>query len=144
LFDFTHIRAELPKNAPVKVICCVDCSNLSESFTRYHPDGTWEWLAPSAPRKRSYEFTYELRYVACEQAACPPFAGENIFQINDATAIGGVPTWLQDSEYPRCPSCAERMTFLAQHDNLAVCEEGTYYAFFCPTCRIAAVSCQQT
>lgn len=30
------------------------------------------------------------------------------------TKIGGMPTWIQDSEYPRCPKCGEEMKFIGQ------------------------------
>ena len=32
--------------------------------------------------------------------------------------LGGSPTWEQGDETPRCPSCTERMTFLAQIDSI--------------------------
>lgn len=60
--------------------------------------------------------------------------------------VGGHPTWIQDSEYPGCPACSQRMPFLAQ---LAVEDfndpgEGIYYAFACPDCRTTATVYQQS
>jgi hypothetical protein len=60
--------------------------------------------------------------------------------------VGGHPTWIQDSEYPQCPACSQRMPFLAQ---LAVEDfedpgEGIYYAFACPDCRTTATVYQQS
>jgi hypothetical protein len=60
--------------------------------------------------------------------------------------VGGHPSWEQDAEYPRCPSCQRRMVFIAQlsnqdYDHLA---EGIYYAFLCRDCRVAATHYQQT
>ncbi len=62
-----------------------------------------------------------------------------------ATQIGGLPTWVQDTAYPRCPDCYRTMMFLAQIDNGHFCgHEGTYYAFWCGDCRVAATAYQQT
>jgi hypothetical protein len=52
--------------------------------------------------------------------------------------------WLQDAEFTRCLECSRIMTFLAQHDNGPLGEEGVYYAFFCPGCHVSAVTYQQT
>lgn len=59
--------------------------------------------------------------------------------------IGGLPSWVQDSEYPSCPGCQRTMTFLAQLDNAHFPGyEGMYYAFLCLDCRITATTYQQT
>lgn len=61
------------------------------------------------------------------------------------TQIGGHPSWVQDSEYPRCPSCSQTMMFVGQVDQAQFpMYEGIYYAFVCATCRISATSYQQT
>lgn len=144
LFDFTPIQADLPKNAPVKVNCCLYCSMYSPNFVRYSDDGAWEWVESGATPPEMQDVSFESRFVTIGSAKCPPFACANIFELDDASSVGGAPMWMQDEEYPHCPTCAERMTFLAQHDNSAIQEEGLHYAFFCPTCRISAVHYQQT
>jgi hypothetical protein len=59
--------------------------------------------------------------------------------------IGGLPSWVQDSEYPRCPDCKQTMTFIAQVDNGAFpLHEGVFYAFLCSNCMMTATSYQQT
>jgi len=75
-----------------------------------------------------------------------PFAATEPVGVDDATSLGGGPMWLQDSQYPRCPECQQVMKFLAQFDNgpMTPPEEGIYYSFYCPDCRIAAVNYQQT
>ncbi|MEQ1747774.1 MAG: hypothetical protein ABL974_00015 [Prosthecobacter sp.] len=59
--------------------------------------------------------------------------------------IGGLPCWVQDSDYPQCPDCDKSMTFIAQlnEDDFPACE-GTYYAFLCASCRTTATNYQQT
>jgi hypothetical protein len=59
--------------------------------------------------------------------------------------VGGHPSWEQDAEYPRCPSCQRRMVFIAQLSNEDyAAAEGTYYAFVCRDCWVAATHYQQT
>ncbi len=59
--------------------------------------------------------------------------------------VGGHPSWEQDAEYPRCPSCRQKMVFIAQLSNEDFeFAEGIYYAFVCRVCQIAATHYQQT
>lgn len=60
------------------------------------------------------------------------------------TQIGGMPSWVQDTAYPKCPDCKQTMRFLAQLDNGIFKWEGTYYAFWCAECRTTATAYQQT
>lgn len=144
LLDFVESSITLPDQAPRRVVACLDCSCFEPTFTRYREDGSWEWLSPTERRERTDSLPVIARKIASGLEECPPFSSANTFEIDDATALGGVPMWLQDAEYPRCPGCSETMTFLAQHDNGVLHEEGLHYAFYCPSCRVAAVSYQQT
>ncbi len=144
LFDFTNIQANVPDCATVQVMCCPYCSRFAASFVQYDDRGSWEWVAPQVTAPRTFDVMFETRFVAREAVECPPFAGANVFELDDATAIGGVPMWVQDADYPFCPSCAGQMRFLAQHDNGAIQDEGVFYAFFCSACHISAVNYQQT
>jgi hypothetical protein len=59
--------------------------------------------------------------------------------------IGGLPSWVQDSAFPKCPDCLETMMFIAQVDNGQFpSNEGVYYAFLCAACRVTATTYQQT
>jgi hypothetical protein len=61
------------------------------------------------------------------------------------TQIGGLPSWVQDDDFPDCPSCKRSMRFVAQIDQGAFDRyEGIYYAFLCAPCRITATSYQQS
>ncbi len=150
LFDFTEaMRTRFTGvlgEAPRRVRCCLHCSCYGAVFTRYHPDGTTDWLSPVEPS----EFAYrdgdrpERCYRTLEPSAIPPFANAQPYDLGDASTLGGIPMWLQDAEFPRCIDCGRLMTFLAQHDNGPLGEEGIYYAFFCAVCRVAGVTYQQT
>jgi hypothetical protein len=59
--------------------------------------------------------------------------------------IGGLPAWVQDPEYPKCPDCQEAMSFIAQIDNAAFAScEGIYSGFLCSNCMMTATTYQQT
>ena len=59
--------------------------------------------------------------------------------------VGGLPSWVQDATFPKCPNCSATMKFIAQVDNgqFPGCE-GIYYAFLCSLCRVTATTYQQT
>lgn len=139
---FTGVLAEAPR----RVLCCLHCSYYGTVFTRYFPDNTSKWLSPVEQSEFTYEDvdSPEPCYRALETSPIPPFAYAEPYDLSDASALGGIPMWLQDAEFPRCIDCGRFMTFLAQHDNGPLSEEGVYYAFFCAGCRVAAVTYQQT
>lgn len=60
--------------------------------------------------------------------------------------VGGLPTWVQDAAYPRCPECSQTMPFIGQisNDEYDRYGDGIYYAFVCPGCRVTATSYQTT
>lgn len=150
LFDFSKLTelafAGTLAEAPRRVLCCLYCACYESVFTRYFPDGTAEWLSPLERSKFPNEVGYTLEPCSrtFESSSTPPFACANAFDLSDASTLGGFPMWVQDAEIPRCIECGQFMTFLAQHDNGPMSEEGIYYAFFCAECHVAAVSYQQT
>jgi hypothetical protein len=60
--------------------------------------------------------------------------------------LGGHPTWVQNSAYPKCLECSRTMMFLAQldHQDIEEYSEGTFFAFVCLNCRMTATVYQQT
>lgn len=59
--------------------------------------------------------------------------------------IGGEPTWIQDPDYPACPSCATPMPFLAQLDwSHLIDGEGITYILWCQPCAVSAILYQST
>jgi ribosomal protein S27AE len=131
-------------DAPRKVESCLNCSCHEPIFTSFRPDGTAEWLSTHEATEFPYSGDREPCLRQLSDSPCPPFACAEPFALNDASTLGGIPMWLQDAEYPRCVECGRLMSFLAQHDNSPLGEEGIYYAFFCGRCHVAAVTYQQT
>ncbi|WP_145944190.1 hypothetical protein [Fuerstiella marisgermanici] len=67
--------------------------------------------------------------------------------------IGGEPCWVQDADYPSCPSCERTMDFLMQLDSdlpTADSDEwlwgsgGMGYVFWCDTCKVSGYLWQCT
>ncbi len=60
--------------------------------------------------------------------------------------VGGHPEWVQDPEYPTCPTCLRRMPCIGQvaWEDLEEAAEGVTYAFLCLSCQKAATCYQQT
>lgn len=149
LFDFKNLRQNYFLDefagAPRRVLCCLHCSMFSPTFVKYDNKGESEWLAPfeDCRFENTSDNPQEIhRKIAVSQFSL--FGCAEPFCLEDASTFGGIPMWLQGSEYPFCLECGESMTFLAQHDNGSIQEEGIYYAFFCGECSIAAVQYQQT
>lgn len=62
-----------------------------------------------------------------------------------ASQIGGLPDWVQEARYPKCPDCGQSMHFLAQLDNGDFpAHDGMHYAFLCSDCRVTATNYQQS
>lgn len=97
------------------------------------PDPSSEW---GAPAWRDVPFALTPRRAIHSADWCMELK---------SSQIGGLPCWVQDSEYPKCPECSTTMQFIAQlnQDDLPG-HEGTYYAFLCYSCRTTATSYQQT
>ncbi|SUA50259.1 Uncharacterised protein [Paenibacillus thiaminolyticus] len=60
--------------------------------------------------------------------------------------IGGMPSWIQDAQYPSCPECRETMAFIAQLDSdLPLADGGEWmwgsggigYLFWCDCCKVS-------
>lgn len=73
-------------------------------------------------------------------------------KLNDygkRSKFGGNPTWIQNDETPKCPSCKDRMDFIAQIDSIdytgSAITSGEYmfgdvgiiYLFFCFNCGVS-------
>lgn len=61
----------------------------------------------------------------------------------DGSAIGGVPTYVNDANYAICPECGEHMKHLAQLDGKYT-GYGNIYVQICSKCKIAATTYQQS
>ena len=74
-----------------------------------------------------------------------PYAAFEGVRINHTgnSQLGGLPTWVQDPDYPPCPGCRRPMVFVGQVDGSDLCHgDSVLYAFLCAGCQIAAAGGQ--
>jgi hypothetical protein len=65
---------------------------------------------------------------------------------DSVNTIGGMPNWVQDSNYITCPGCGKLMRYYAQlhWDTLIDCAEGTLFFEICTECKLISMHHQQT
>ncbi len=102
----------------------------------YLPDDTSDWdTFPEQPLVLSGERRHFME-------------SANWMSLDDAafSQIGGLPTWIQNAEYPVCPDCSQTMVFFGQISNEDFNDwmEGIEYCFLCPQCNVTATSYQQS
>ena len=77
-----------------------------------------------------------------------PYEAVGRFMLDEPSIsqIGGHPEWIQDAEYPICPTCHRHMICIAQisWEDFEEYAEGSTYAFVCLEDGKAATVYQQT
>lgn len=148
LFDFGSVLppfwAKTYGNAPQRILFCSRCSIFAPFYSTYDQEGDASFLhADNAHLEPLEERPAQRRFI--NYSPLPTFALTKAFVIDDATSIGGIPSWLQNPDYPKCIKCGESMRFIAQFDCGSLPhEEGMFYAFYCEGCRVTVVNFQQT
>ena len=134
----------------VSVLTCHACTLFTTVYGCLCADGSTRWAEcnsrpndlpedmdgwPTSPWRRT-SFTLRPRRA---------FEAANWCLGLVTTQIGGMPSWVQHPDYPKCPSCKRTMLNVGQVDNGAFRGfEGVYYAFFCADCGMTATTYQQT
>lgn len=65
----------------------------------------------------------------------------------DISQVGGMPGWVQNADYPPCPSCQRRMLFVGEVAVEVVTDraiDGVFYGFLCPDCLLTTAIYQCT
>ncbi|MGC3960425.1 MAG: hypothetical protein QM813_21605 [Verrucomicrobiota bacterium] len=146
-FAFLGVAGE---KLPILTCDACTCYGAGFMFSRIASDGTArlagenkrpDWLPDDVS---SWERSpWKGRAVSVHQR-CAIYAVDGWDSIT-LSQIGGLPTWVQDSAFPKCPDCSETMKFVAQVDNGQFpYHEGVYHAFLCASCRVTATTYQQT
>jgi hypothetical protein len=155
LLGFENIGTFIPTHGSRRalVLTCDVCTCFGTVFARtndagetvwhdanakpdYLPPDSSDWGAfPKAPLVLSGQTRHYLE--AANWSMLPGVA---------FSQVGGLPTWLQDADFPSCPDCSNTMPFVGQISNEDIMEygEGIYYCFHCPQCDVTATSYQQT
>lgn len=145
-FPFLGVVGE---KLPILTCDACTCYGTGFMFSRFAPDGTVrladentrpDWLPDDVG---SWERPWKGIPVRLHQRrAIHAVEGWDSVGLSQ---IGGLPTWVQDSAFPKCPDCSGTMKFVAQLDNGQFpYHEGVYYAFLCASCRVTATTYQQT
>ena len=146
-FEFLDVNA---KSLPITT--CDACACYSDGlFMDLSVDGKVRWsqfnVTPEylPDDQESWEYMPENCLVLSGQSRAADYAA-NEFLPTSFSQLGGMPTWIQDSAFPSCPSCNKTMTFVAQISNEDIDDysEGMYYNFICTDCIITATNYQQT
>lgn len=108
----------------------------------WHPANVKPEFAPD-PDEEWPELAGDL--ALSPQPSNPRRAASPFLEVR-ASQLGGHPTWIQWWDYPVCPGCAQRMTFIGQVDAADLDEqgEGIYHAFACTGCGVSATGYQQS
>jgi len=109
--------------------------------TWHHKNQKWEHLTDDMVK----EPVEQNPLVLTDEKREPQYACNQFAEISKSQ-IGGLPSWVQDSDYLKCPDCGKTMDFVAQIDMEDVEEygEGMYYLHYCNLCSIVGTNYQQT
>lgn len=154
LLGFEDVGAVLPGqgSGPLQVLTCDVCASYGTVFARRDPTGYWVWHEANAkppylpPDSSNWElFPDSPLVLSGESRHFLEAANWSMLPGVDFSQLGGLPTWVQDAEYPACPDCSRTMPFLGQISNEDFMEaEGIYYTFHCVPCGVTATTYQQT
>jgi hypothetical protein len=133
------------------ILTCDACAcYAAHIFSRIHPDGTARLAEVNKHPDRLPENLSSWGRSPWSEQPVRAHQRRAIHAVDgwDSVAlsqIGGLPTWVQDTAFPKCFDCLGKMKFVAQVDNGQFpYHEGVYYAFLCASCRVTATTYQQT
>lgn len=139
-----------------KLATCMYCSCYETVFVKQEGDKVY-WHLKNTPTsflkdkpeymKNDKEITERFAYAVrpTKEKRKPTYTAHQFVNIPN-TQIGGMPTAVNDVQYPLCPDCEKAMHFVAQFDIEMVedCGEGLYYFFTCENCGVHGTNYDQT
>jgi hypothetical protein len=140
-----------------KLATCLHCACYQTIFVKTGAAGVL-WHEANAP---GAFFRENPEYMACDEEISARFeyglrpstekrtaiwAANYCAELLSYTQIGGLPTAINDINYPQCPDCGRTMRFAAQlgMGDIEEYGEGLYYFFACEDCGVAAANYDQT
>jgi hypothetical protein len=139
----------------VELVTCMSCLGWSEAVLFFdHARGTRAIGRGLATRKPEFPAVALPETNVMLVATRPRWRRQDWAMSNsreNLNRVGGEPTWIQNADYPQCPSCSETMLFVAQLDSLDFGESewlwgsgGILYVFGCARCVVSATLWQCT
>lgn len=143
----------------LELATCLSCQGWERQvlFYVHDQDGSPRHTAYSGPRITPHFPVGPLQEATVHLAATPrrwywqSWGGSN--GRENLHRVGGEPCWIQNAEFPPCPTCQRRMTFLLQLDsNLPMADGsgwlwgsgGLAYVLWCDACGTSALVSQCT
>jgi hypothetical protein len=139
-----------------KMATCLHCSCYQTVYTKIK-DSKVSWHEKNAPgdffkknpdyMKNNEEITMQMDYGLrpTKEKRRASYTAHQFAEIS-RTQIGGLPTAINDVEYPKCPDCGKTMRYAAQFDMADVEDigEGIYYFFVCEDCGVVGANYGQS
>lgn len=132
----------------IKAKVCPDCVMMSDHyFCKYTINGDSEILPNEEGSDESYMTEENIeefktnKFVLSQKEVNPYFGcNEDVYNT-----IGGMPNWVQDPTYLKCPVCGKHMKYFAQlHWTRFGNGDGTLFFEICQECNIIGMLHQQT
>ncbi len=153
-FDLTDNHLDFIPFTQNKLIIstCEVCAAYGDHlFMRIGEDGNSTWHEKNVrPDYLPYSHEYDRMPTNKLSLSFKPrlkqHSADWLYTPTTFSQIGGLPSWIQDFNYPECPACNKSMIFIAQLSGEDIEEwgEGIYYAHLCPECSVTTVTYQQT
>ncbi|MGW4944734.1 hypothetical protein ACWEOZ_24440 [Actinoplanes sp. NPDC004185] len=143
--DVARALAHTGWSGRLRITTCFLCTNYTTLFTDVTPEGGAVWSACNERPDYLRTSTEEPPPMLPELG--PMRASPRLASAGDegGSTLGGVPDWIQDAEYPQCPSCGMTMDYIGLVGGADMgWGEGADYIFLHAGCRIAAVTYQQS
>lgn len=154
---FCHQPLTLVFDGECPLATCLHCSCYQNIYTQinknglcWHPKnalGSFFQENPEYMKNDDEEITVRFEYGLCpsNEKRQPLWTAHQFVEIS-LTQLGGMPTAINDINYPKCPDCNQTMKFVAQFDMADVEEygEGIYYFFACSHCGVTATNYGQS
>jgi hypothetical protein len=156
LFDLDLTDARLQfwpvRGIRLRIACCLQCSWYKHLYTDIDFDGHVSWSQGNEALQEQdaivgwEPMTWTGGILVLGLPRRTPFELQGALFAAPCSQLGGVPSWVQWAEFPRCPSCTRRMLYVGQVEATDVIEqgEGVLFGFLCVECRKAATVFQQT
>jgi hypothetical protein len=139
----------------LRFLTCVDCTCFGTIFTNVDFNGAAKWSdsnkrpdnLPEDPLDPIFRSQFPQNRLLLSSKSRHFLESSNWFLPGGPISqIGGLPAWIQEADYPECPSCFQKMPFVGQISmgELESLGEGIFYAFCCKGCGVAASNYQQS
>ncbi|WP_220200112.1 hypothetical protein [Ktedonospora formicarum] len=138
----------------LRFLFCINCSVQENIFSNL-TDGGWSKHTPHPPyplNPHYWEGMEECTLQAREHVVLGnrghATGRYGRYWIGSNSQLGGLPQWVQEPDYPQCPSCKQCMLYLGQVEIGDVDSEndgsGVLFFFLCPTCQLGVYDIQCT